>query len=47
MSTPQLDQLRVFSNILAFFFRHHAGDGQGDEVLLLAREAEALLAAEA
>ena len=43
----QLDQFRVLPHSHTLLFRQHAIDGQGDEVLPVAREAKALLAAQA
>ena len=43
----QLNQFRVLPHIHTLLFRQHAGDHQGDEVLPVAREAKALLAAQA
>ena len=43
----QLDQFRVLPHSHTLLFRQHAGDDQGDEVLPVAREAKALLAAQA
>lgn len=43
----QLDQLGVLPHIQTLLLRQHASDGQGDKVLLVAREAKTLLAAQA
>ena len=43
----QLDQFRVLPHSHTLLFRQHAIDHQGDEVLPVAREAKALLAAQA
>ena len=43
----QLDQFRVLPHSHTLLFRQHAIDDQGDEVLPVAREAKALLAAQA